>query len=495
MEDVIVSNRRGPAYIAGRWQGRGAPIELLNPSTGKAFTSIEIAERRHVAPAVEAAAIALPIWRDFDSEQRAFCLSRMATHFRGRLAELADLHQLCSGKPRAEAEADILDSVAVLEYYSRAAITLGDRQNERVPYEASRQSSQTRFEPVGVAGIILPWNFPLKIASWKIGPALAAGCTVVIKPAPQTALLECEWALAAEAAGLPPGVLNILVGDGRVGAALCSHPLIRKISFTGSTASGIEVMKSAAEGVKNIGLELGGKSSILVFNDATPDLAERLVDEGIFYNSGQCCNATSRLLVQQELARDLMSRIHRVAETKVVAGPENPSAQMGPLTTKAQYEKVTRYLKIAEEEELTLLTGGSFDEDIDGFFVRPTIYTNVPASSRLWNEEIFGPVLLVRTFEKAEEAVAAANATELGLAASIVTEDVRLASQVAERLEAGHIFVNTSVSIRPETSWGGFKKSGIGRELGPWGLAGYLEVKTITSREFGWQDPESCPDS
>lgn len=471
-------------YIDGRWDPGVGTIPVVNPATEQVFAEVARGSAADVDRAVTAAEKAFNSWGKLSGKVRGAYMRRMVAYIRDNCDALIAIQQTNSGKPRHEAQGDIDDAANVIEYYAGVAEQLDERQYSPVDYDLPQQRSATRFEPMGVVGFILPWNFPMKICSWKLGPALAAGCTVVIKPASATPFIENEWAAAAEAANLPAGVLNIVNGPGReIGDVLASHSSVRKISFTGSTPTGIGLMKKVADDVKNIGLELGGKSPIIVFDDANIELATRLVDEGIFYNCGQCCNATGRLLVQEGIAPSLIARLKEIAEKKLIGGPDNRDAQMGPQTLGAQYHTVMKYLEVAKQEGLKLLAGGGRAKGFHrGYFVQPTIYTDVPEDSRLWQEEIFGPVLCVRTFKTTEEAIAAGNNTEFGLAATVVTECEDTARQVIEGLEAGHIYHNTSVSIQPETSWGGFKHSGIGRELGPWGLSGFLEVKTITSR-------------
>lgn len=471
-------------YIGGQWLEGAGTMPVVNPATGEVFAEVARGTADDVNQAVAVAKESFCAWGKLSGRERGGYMRKMVAYIRDNIEELIAIQQTNSGKPRHEAEGDINDSANCIEYYAGVAEQLDERQYTPVDYHRPGQGSVTRFEPMGVVGLILPWNFPMKICAWKLGPALAAGCTVVIKPASVTPFIENEWAAAAEAAGLPAGVINVVNGPGReIGDAICKHPDVRKISFTGSTPTGINIMKNVAEDVKNIGLELGGKSPIIVFDDADMDLAVRLIDEGIFYNCGQCCNATSRLLVQEGIAPRLLEKLKARAESIVIGGPENTEAQLGPQTAESQYRKVLEYMEIAKDERLNLLTGGGKAEGFDkGNFVQPTIYTDVPENSRLWMEEIFGPILCVRTFKTAEEAIEAGNNTEFGLAATIVSECDETVTRVAEGLEAGHIYTNVSVSIPPETSWGGFKQSGIGRELGPWGLSGFLEVKTITAR-------------
>lgn len=479
--DVIIEKN----YIGGKWvAGDGARLAAINPVTEQPIGHCIEASADDVDAAVRAANTAFPLWSALSGAERATYMRKMTAAIHANLDDLVDMQMANCGKPRGEAKVDIVGSIECIDYFADRAEELDARRQSPVEYDIPGYRSNTRLEPMGPVGFILPWNFPMKICAWKLGPALAAGCTVVIKPSEVTPFADTFWGKAAELAGIPAGVINIVNGRGAsTGAALSEHPGLRKISFTGSTRTGKYIMKAAAEDVKNIGLELGGKSPILVFQDADLDLAARLATEGVFYNAGQCCNATCRLLVHESVKEKLAQKIVEISEAVVLGAPDTPGMTMGPLASKAQYDKVTGYQDIARDEGLACRTGGGRAAAFDtGYFVEPTLYTDVPTSSRLWNEEIFGPVLCLRTFTNEAEAITEANDTEYGLAASIVSEDEARAERVAAQLEAGHIYTNVSVAIPPETSWGGFKQSGIGRELGPWGLAGFLEVKTVTSR-------------
>ncbi len=480
-ETVIIEKN----FINGAWEDSGGEkIAVIDPVTEQPIGHVCEASAADVDRAVAAANAAFPAWSALTGAERAAFIRRLSAAIRAHMDDLVALQKRNCGKPPAEAEADFTGSIECLDYFASQAEALDARRQQDIAYDIPGMASVTRLEPMGPAGFILPWNFPMKICAWKLGPALAAGCTVVIKPSEIAPFTDTFWGLAAEEAGLPAGVLNVVNGRGAVtGAALAEHPDLRKIAFTGSTRTGKAVMQAATNGVKNIGLELGGKSPIVVFEDADLDLAARLAAEGVFYNSGQCCNATGRLLVQDSIKEALTEKLLDEFAKVVLGAPDTPGMTMGPLASKAQYDKVTGYMEIARKEGLKCLAGGGPAAQFNsGYFVEPTLYTDVPRESRLWNEEIFGPVLCLRSFASEEEAVREANDTEYGLAATIVTEDDARAARVAARLEAGHIYTNTSVAIPPQTSWGGFKQSGIGRELGPWGLAGFLEVKTVTSR-------------
>lgn len=475
-------------YINGDWiepisQVRTASI---NPATGEVITHIWSAGVYEVESAVSAAKNALQSWRERPASERADYLRKMATLLRRDIEELSVLSSKNNGKPLLEARYDVEDAISTYEYYAVKASELDERQEQNVPLTVDGVSSYVRFESAGVVALIVPWNFPLVTSAWKIAPALAAGCTIILKPAEPTALIELELGRIAHEAQLPPGVLNIVPGEGtEVGECLTRHADVNKISFTGSNQVGEKVMMAAAQLSKNISLELGGKSPILVFEDAVIDQAVEAVSAGIFYNCGQMCSATSRLIVHKKIEKPLLEKLLEAIE-KINIGPGlADTTTMGPMTTAAQLDKVLEYLDIAVDEKLELLTGGKrVKPQTQGFFIEPTVYRNVPTTSRLWQEEIFGPVLCTRTFENEEQAVELANNSRFGLAATIVSADEERLRRVSRRLEAGHIWWNMPQIVPVETSWGGFKESGIGRELGPWGLSPYLEVKHIDHPTF-----------
>lgn len=480
MSELQMENRN---FVAGEWcaPASATVLPVINPATKDSIGALQLADKDLANQAVAAARSAFPAWAGLSGKERGAYLAKMAEAIRTNMERMVQIQCLNNGKPRQEAINDIADSADCIAYYAEIATRLDDRQGEAAPYDRDQVGTRFHYHPVGVAALILPWNFPFKICAWKLGPALAAGCTVVIKPSELTPFVENEWAEIALAAGLPAGVLNIVHGHGHdVGAALVDNPGVAKVSFTGSTKVGSSIMQSAARDIKRVGLELGGKSSIIVFDDADVDLATRLVMEGIFYNCGQCCNATSRLLVQESLKDKLVEVLREKTAALVIGGPDNANADMGPLMSQAQFDKVTGYFDTAKSEGLSVITGGDAADQDSGYFVQPTIYGDVPQESRLWNEEIFGPILAVRSFKDADDAIAQANACDYGLAATVVSADEAQANATAARLEAGHVYVNTSVAIFPQTMWGGFKKSGLGRELGRWGLEGFLEPKAVT---------------
>jgi betaine-aldehyde dehydrogenase len=471
-------------FIDGQWCDpvRAATLPAHDPASEEVIAAVAAGAAPDVDRAVRAARAALAGWRARSGSERAAYLRAMAQAMHARAEQLAALSARNNGKPLAEARIDIADAAATYEYYAGLAQQLDARQEAPVSLAAAGYSGYTRLEPVGVAALIVPWNFPLTTSAWKVAPALAAGCTVVLKPSEVTPLPELELGAIAQAIGLPDGVLNIVNGSGtEVGAHLCAHPLVDKISFTGSNRVGEAVMAQAAKQIKRVSLELGGKSPMIVFDDADLSQAVEWILGGIFYNCGQVCSATSRLLVQAGIAPKLLEQLKVAAEALKLGDAFAPDVNMGPLTSANQLATVLRYIERGRSEGLKLLTGGRRATQFSrGWFVEPTIFTEVPTDSALWREEIFGPVLCVRTFATEADAIALANDSDFGLGAGIISADGARARRVARLLDAGHIWINSLQLVFPESSWGGFKRSGIGRELGPWGLAAYTEIKHVT---------------
>lgn len=467
-------------YIDGQWQvaDSGAVLRPIDPSTREALPEVACAGVSDVERAVTAARNAFSTWRLTSAAERAGYLRAFAEQLEARREALISLQMRASGKPRLEAEIDIGDAIATFSYYAELADQLDARQNAEVVLPDAGFRSLTRFEPIGVVGLIVPWNFPLVTSAWKVAPALAAGCTVVLKPSEITPLIELVLGEIADAIGLPAGVLNLVPGLADAGAALCSSPAIAKLSFTGSNAVGRKVMEAAATRTLPVGLELGGKSPILVFEDCDLDEAVQWIIAGIYWNAGQMCSATSRLLVQDSIADALLARLAAAVEGLRVGNPLLGETDMGPMTSQAQYRKALDYFAVARDEGLECVAGGEAGE---GWFIRPTVYVDVPAESRLWREEIFGPVLCVRRFSDEADALRQANDSDFALAATVCSADRDRAQRVAERLEAGHVWLNSPQVVFPQTSWGGGKRSGIGRELGPWGLSAFFDIKHITA--------------
>lgn len=481
MTDASLLKRDHSLFIDGSWRApaKADPIVVADPSTGAAIAEVQGAGPGEVADAVGAASAAFPSWARRAGAERAGYLRAIAKGLEARREAAIGLLMRNNGKPRREAEIDAGDAVATFEYYADLAEQLDRRQNGAVVLPDPAHSGRTRYEPLGPVGMIVPWNFPLVTSAWKVAPALAAGCAVVIKTSPFTPLIELIYGDIAAEAGLPAGVLNILTGGGAAGAALTADARLRKFSFTGSNGVGAKVMAAAAQRCVPVALELGGKSPIVVLADAPLDEAADLVMGGIYFNCGQMCSATSRLIVDARIADSLLERL--VAKTRAlkVDSPFADGTDMGPMTTETQFRSVRAVFDRARADGLACLVGGHVLER-DGFFVAPTIYDEVPVDNPVWRAEIFGPVLAVRRFRTEAEALALANDTDYGLAASVVGGDVAAAEALAARIEAGHIWVNTPQVPYVQSAWGGFKASGIGRELGPWGMDAFLGVKHIT---------------
>ncbi|WP_122554332.1 aldehyde dehydrogenase family protein [Pseudomonas viridiflava] len=469
-----------PHYINGQWQaGEGNNVlTVYDPSLGEPFAELVSASPAQVDQAVTAARAALPAWKATTVTHRATVLRGFAVQLAQRREALIELQMRNNGKPRHEAEVDLDDAVATFNYYANLIEAQASHRNVQLPVPGF--TSRTRLEAVGVVGLIVPWNFPLVTSAWKLAPALAAGCTVILKPSEITPLVELAYAQIAEHVGLPTGVLNIVNGKAETGAALSEHAGLDKLSFTGSNAVGAQVMRNSAAYCRPVTLELGGKSAFIVFDDCDPDQAVEWIVAGICWNAGQMCSATSRLLIQDGIAEALIPRLQAAFQNMRVGNPLIDEVDMGPLTSQAQWRKVDEYFEIAEQEGLMCLAGGKVGQQGQGWFVSPALYTDVPESSRLWTEEIFGPVLCTRRFSIEDEAIALANDSRFGLVATVASADIQRAERVADALEVGHVWINSIQAVFVETSWGGTKGSGIGRELGPWGLAAYQSVKHVT---------------
>lgn len=468
-------------YIDGEWSAGGEPLAVINPSTEAPLAVVGGGDRHSVEQAVSAAQAALARWAASPGAERGAVLRRIAAGVAERRERLMQLQSSNNGKPQFEAAIDVDDVIATFEYYAGLAEALDAAQDRDVPLPSDAFSARVRREPCGVVGLIVPWNFPMVTTAWKLAPALAAGCSVVLKPSEVTPLPELELAAIIAASGLPKGVFNLVCGTGlAVGAPLAADPRVAKISFTGSNAVGVQVMQRAAETIKGVSLELGGKSSLLVLADADLELAVELACGGGFFNAGQMCSATSRVLVADELADEFLLRLKARAEAIRVADPFDPEVEMGALVNQAQYRRVLAHIEQGRNAGARLVCGGERPAQLPrGYFLRPTIFTEVPLDSALWREEIFGPVLCVRSFASEEEAIALANDSEFGLVASVVGGDVGNAERVADALQAGLVWINAPQVIFPQTAWGGYKQSSIGRELGPWGLQAFQEIKHV----------------
>ena len=486
---------REQLYIDGQWldADSGERFAVHNPATGEVIHQVAAGAASDIDKAVAAARHAFDQgpWPTLSGAQRAGYLRAIAAELASRKDALAALEVLDNGKPLAEAQWDVLDAIGCFEFYAGLAEQL-EPDGTPLALPDERFSCYTRREPVGVAGLVTPWNYPLLMAAWKVAPALAAGCTAVLKPSEITPLSALELAAAAHAAGLPNGVLNVVTGLGvACGAPLSEHPGVDKLAFTGSVPTGRRIMQAAAQDLKNLSLELGGKSAIIVFDDSDLDAAVEWVLMGIFFNQGQVCSATSRLLVQESLYPRLIERLVAQAALIRVGAGHLPDTQLGPLVSEGQYHKVLDAIARAEREGARLRGGGKRPAHLaQGWFVEPTIFDLVPEDSALWCEEIFGPVLAVRTFSDEADAIAQANRSVFGLAAAVMSRDSERCQRVARALRVGIVWINCSQPTFVQAPWGGYKHSGIGRELGVWGLSNYLETKQITEytsdEPWGW---------
>ncbi|VVQ35547.1 Betaine aldehyde dehydrogenase [Pseudomonas fluorescens] len=483
-------------YIDGQWvkPTLGGTFATIDPSNESVITHVAAATATDVDLAVKAARRAFDDgpWPQMAGAERAVVLRRIAAGIRERLDVLAEIEVRDNGKPFPEAQWDIGDTAGCFDFYADLAEELDVQQEKRVNLADERFSCIARKEPMGVAGAIIPWNFPMLMAAWKVAPALAAGCCMVLKPSELTPLTALELADIAHGAGLPAGVLNVVTGLGPdAGAPLSEHPGIDKLAFTGSVPTGSKIMQAAARDIKNISLELGGKSPFIIFDDSDIEAAVEWIMFGIFWNQGEVCSATSRVLVQRSLYEPLLKRLVEETSKLSIGDGLKEGVLLGPLVSSVQYNKILEAIARGQEEGATLLYGGTRPAYCEsGYFITPAIFADVPVDSWIWNEEIFGPVVCVRPFDDEVEALKSANDSRFGLAAAVMSKDLVRAERVARRLRAGIVWINCSQPTFTEAPWGGYKQSGIGRELGEWGLNNYLETKQITrydsDQPWGW---------
>ena len=482
-------------FIDGEWTqaASGRTLEVVNPATRDVIARVPDSASADVDRAVSAARRAFDAdgWPQTSARERGRVLFRLAEYVRRNEKRLAEIETTNNGKPLAEAMGDVSDAGFCFEYYGGLATKIrGDVLT--VPDNAMALALK---EPLGVAGMIVPWNYPLMMAVQKLAAALAAGCTSVLKPASQTPLSVIELARGFEECGVPRGVINVVNGGGRtVGMPMVTHPGVDKIAFTGSSEVGKLIMREAAATVKRVSLELGGKSPNIFFADADFEQAIEGALFGIFVNQGEVCSAGSRVLVQRSIYRKLLDAMVEKAKRITVGPGLLPNTKMGPLVSQDQYDKVLSYVEVGRKEAKLALGGGrpkGLPKEAErGFFVEPTIFYDVDNSATIAREEIFGPVMAVIPFDKEEDAVRIANDTPYGLAAAVWTRDIFKAIRTVKSLRAGIVWVNHMQPAPVEAPWGGYKQSGFGRELGPHGLDEYLEVKhvyiNLDERPIGW---------
>ena len=458
----------------------GRTFATLDPSTGREIAEVALAGPEDVARAVAAARAAFSDgpWASMPAAARERLMLALADAIEQRAVEIAQIESLDNGKPVGLAQyVDVNGAVGHLRYFAGWPTKI---EGGVLPVSAPNMHCYTRREPVGVCAQIIPWNFPLLMAAWKLGPALAAGCTVVLKPAEQTPLSALRVGELALQVGFPPGVINVLTGDGSTGAALVDSPGIDKIAFTGSTVVGREIGAKAGGALKRVTLELGGKSPNIILPDADIEAAVKGSFQAIYFNSGQACNAGSRLFVPAERFDEVMSALAEAAAAAQLGPGLDPGTQLGPLVSAEQHERVMGYIEAGRDEGAEVLAGGgAVLTESGGYFVAPTLFSTTSDELRISREEIFGPVLVASPYDSLEEVAARANASEYGLAAGVWTRDVSNAHRLAAMLHAGMVYINTWGVVDPSAPFGGFKASGIGREHGHDGLSAYLETKTV----------------
>jgi len=473
----------GRFYIDGQWVEPvhpGAEIAVINPATEEEVARIAAATPDDVEAAVQAAHRAFPSWSQTSREERIEALTALREAYKRRIPQIAEAMMTEVGIPRGLAFGG-----QVLAGARHLKVALDALQ--QYPFEQDWGTTRIRREPVGVCALLAPWNWPMNQVTCKVGPALAAGCTMVLKPSQLSPLSALLFAEAVDEAGLPAGVFNMLNGAGSaLGDAFATHPLVDMVSLTGSTVVGGVVGAAAAPSIKRVSLELGGKSANIVFGDVNVEKVVRSGAFGVMHNSGQTCNAPTRMLVAQEIYDEAVEVAARAADDVAVGDPTDETTFMGPVAGRKQYETVRGYIQAGIDEGARLVAGGLERPDgLDkGFFVRPTVFADVTRDMRVFQEEIFGPVLVMTPFKDEAEAIELANATEYGLSGYVQSRDVERAHRVASRMRTGMVHLN-GAPTDATAPFGGYRKSGVGREWGVFGLEDYLEVKAV----MGWTAP------
>jgi len=458
----------------------GKTFDTINPATGEVIAQVAEGDKPDVNIAVKAASEAFRLgspWRTMDASRRGELLNKLADLMERDSVLLASMETLDNGKPYSMSmAADVALSVKCYRYYAGWA----DKNHGKVIPVDGNFLTYTRHEPVGVCGQIIPWNFPLLMQAWKLAPALATGNTVVMKLAEQTPLTGLYVAQLIKEAGFPPGVVNVITGFGpTAGGAIASHPDVDKVAFTGSTEVGKIIQKEAASNLKRVTLELGGKSPNIILKDCNMDKAVETAHFGLFFNMGQCCCAGSRILVEEDIYDEFVERSVERANKRTVGDPFDVKNEQGPQVDEEQMNKILGYVEAGKKEGAKLLTGGARIGD-KGYFIQPTVFGDVEDDMTICREEIFGPVQTIQKVKNMEEAISRANLNNYGLAAAVFTQDIEKAIYVSNSLRAGTVWVNTYNVLSAAAPFGGYKESGIGRELGEYGLENYTEVKTVT---------------
>jgi aldehyde dehydrogenase (NAD+) len=483
---TLASKRQRPkihqtqCFIGGQWvpAQSGKTFETLDPATEEVIASVAEADATDVDLAVKAARMQFESgeWSKMDARDRGRLMNKLADLIEEEADELAALESLDNGKPiRDSKAADLPLTIDCLRYYAGYADKI---HGQTIPIRGN-YFCYTRKEPVGVVGQIIPWNFPMLMVAWKWGPALAAGCTVVMKPAEQTPLTCLRMARLAQKAGIPDGVINVVPGFGATGAAVVKHPGIDKIAFTGSGETAQIIMRDAAPTLKRITFELGGKSPNVVFDDANVDAAIAGAHFGLYFNQGQSCCAGSRVFVQEKIYDKFIDRLSGMNKTRKLGDPLDPATEQGPQVDQAQFDKIMRYIDLGNKEGAKCVTGGK-RHGTRGFYVEPTLFVDVKDNMAIATDEIFGPVMSVLKFKDLDEIAARANNTTYGLAAAVWTRDIAKAHYLASKIKAGTVWINCYDVFDAAAPFGGYKMSGMGRELGEEGLKAYTETKTVT---------------
>jgi aldehyde dehydrogenase (NAD+) len=473
---------RTQMFIDGQWRSpaSGKALEVINPATEEVIATVAAADREDIDDAVGAARAALDgPWGQLSARERGRLIWKLGEQLMARADEIARLETLHNGKPIFESrQIEIPAAAECFQYYAGWADKI---HGETIPVKGNFLTYTLR-EPVGVVAAIVPWNFPLLLTSWKVAPALACGNTVIVKPASQTPLTALALADVAQEVGIPPGVINVVTGPGTsVGQMIVEHPGIDKIAFTGDTSTGKEIMRHAADTLKRITLELGGKSPNIVLADADIDAAVRGSTTGIFYGKGEVCAAGSRLLVERSIKDAFLEKVAARTKKMIPGDPLDPKTRLGAISSKRQLETDLRYIETAKKEGARLVAGGG-RADIGtgkGFFLQPTVFADVTPDMTIAREEIFGPVLAAIDFADLDEAIERANTTTYGLAAAVWTRDIKKAHHVARKLQAGTVWINTYNVYDTAAPFGGYKQSGFGREMSMHALEHYTQVKSV----------------